>query len=167
MPQSFGLTQRLDPYKNYKFRLTMGNRFYFGGIRTGLFPSPDIAEYRSGDDPSSVVKLPGRTKYEPIALNRGVTQDPSFSSWASQVMNFGSSPGSEVSLANFRKTISLEFYNEAGQLVVTYRLNGNMVSEIQTKPPGVFHHILHPDGPGTLQEQFAAIFENSLRRSTG
>jgi len=166
MPQSSGLTQRLDPYKNYKLRLTLGNRSYAGGIVTGLFPPPDVAEYRAGDDPPAHPRRLGRTGYEPISLNRGVTQDPSFSSWASQVTNSASSLGSEVSLANFRKTVLLEFYNEAGQLVVTYRMNGNMVSEIQAKPPGVFHHILHPDGPGTLQEQFAAIFENSLRRST-
>jgi hypothetical protein len=223
MPQATGLNQRLDPYKNFKFKLMLDNRTYTGNLRTGLTSSSEVVNYRAGGDPSSVMKGPGRSKYDPITLNRGVTQDPSlsnwanqtsghgkypsipvnrgitqdpsfsswanqtsgqgkypaipvnrgvtqnssFSSWASQVLNYGSSPGSEVSLANFRKNLYLEFYNEAGQLVVSYRLNGNNVAETQARPPAVFQHFLHPSGPATLQEQLAAIFENSLRRSTG
>ena len=164
MSQSAGLNQRQDPYKNYKFRLIFNNRTYSGGIRTGLVPPPGLVDYRPGGNPSTATRQPGRSKYEPITLNRGVTQDPSFSnwanqassqgkyppipvdrgvtrnasfsSWASQVLSMGSSLGSEVSLANFRKNVLLEFYNEAGQLVVTYRLNGNQVSETQSKAPG-------------------------------
>jgi hypothetical protein len=195
MSQSAGLNQRLDPYKNYKLRLIFNNRTYSGGIRTGLVPPPDPVDYRPGDDPSTHPRQLGRSQYEPITLNRGVTQDPSFSnwanqassqgkyppipvdrgftknasfsSWASQVLSMGSSLGSEVSSANFRKNVLLEFYNEAGQLVVSYRLNGNQVSETQSRPPAIYQHFLRPGGPGTLQEQLAAIFENSLRRSTG
>ena len=195
MSQSAGLNQRLDPYKNFKLRLVFNNRVYTGSIFTGLVPPPDPVDYRPGDDPIYHPRRIGRSKYDPITLNRGVTEDPSFSnwanqasgqgkyppipvnrgltqgpsfsSWASEVLNMGSSPGSEVSLANFRKNLYLELYNEAGQLVVSYRLNGNHVAETQARPPAVYQHFLHPGGPGTLQQQLAAIFESSLSRSTG
>jgi len=157
--------QRLDPYKNFTLRLRDGNRTYFGSKRTGLIPPPEVVKHRAGGDPSTAYKSPTGNKYDAITLKRGVSPDPSFSNWASKVWNFGSGLGSEVSLANFRKDIYLEFYNEAGQKVVAYRLNGYNVSETLALPPGgVFQHFLHPHGPESIHEQLAVIFENSLRR---
>ena len=48
--------------------------------------------------------------------------------------NFGAGLGAEVSLANFRKDIYLEFYNEAGQLVLAYKIYRCWVSEYQALP---------------------------------
>ena len=166
MAQFAGDAQRLDPYKNFKLRLWDGNRTYFGSMLTGLFPPPEVVKHRAGGDPSTSLKSLGQSKYDPVALNRGVFQDQAFSTWASQVWNFGSSLGAETSLANFRKDIYLELYDEAGQAVVAYKLIGYSVSETQALPPGgVLHHFLHPNGHGSIQEQLAVIFENSLRRS--
>ena len=39
-----------------------------------------------------------------------------------------------MSLANFRKNIYLEFYNEAGQLVIAYKIYRCWVSEYQAMP---------------------------------
>jgi phage tail-like protein len=142
-----------------------GQRTYFGNMQTGLFPRPEVVKHRSGGDPSTPLKSPGRNKYDSITLTRGVTQDSSFSSWAGLVSNFGLSLDSEVSLANFRKDIFLEFYNEAGQAVVGYRISGVTVHETQALPPrrGILHY-LHPSGPGSISEQLAAIFQASLDR---
>lgn len=157
--------QRLDPYKDFFLRLRDGNRTYFGSKRTGLFPPPEVVQHRAGGDPSTAFKSPGRNKYEAITLNRGVTQDQSFSNWASKVWNYGSGLGSEVSLANFRKDIYLEFYNEAGQTVAGYRIFGTSVFETPTLPPGgVVLHFLQPHGPTNIQEQLEVIFQNSLKR---
>ena len=73
-------------------------------------------------------------KYEPITLERGLTQDLAFHDWAGLVWNFGAALGSQVSLANFRKNIYLEFYNEAGQLVIAYKIYRCWVSEYQAMP---------------------------------
>ena len=78
--------------------------------------------WTAGGDPSTSHKSPGRNKYEAITLERGLTQDLAFHDWAGLVWNFGASLGSEVSLATFRKDIYLEFYNEAGQLVIAYKI---------------------------------------------
>jgi phage tail-like protein len=81
-----------------------------------------------------VRKSPGQTKYEPITLERGVTHDTEFEKWANKVWNYGSGLGSEVSLKDFRKDIIIEMYNEAGQLVLAYKVYRCWVSEYQALP---------------------------------
>ncbi len=101
---------------------------------TTLKRTTEVVEHRGGGDPSTSHKSPGRNKYEAITLERGLTQDMSFHDWAGLVWNFGSALGSEVSLANMRKDIYLEFYNEAGQLVIAYKIYRCWVSEYQAMP---------------------------------
>ena len=78
--------------------------------------------------------MPGRTEFEPITLERGVTHDTEFEKWANKVWNFGSGLGAEVSLKDFRKDIIIELYNEAGQLAIAYRVFRCWVSEFQALP---------------------------------
>src|SRR3546814_4693519 len=77
--------------------------------------STEVVEHREGGDPSASRKSPGRTKYEPITLERGVTHDIDFEQWANKIWNFGAGAGSEASLADFRKDLILDVFNEAGQ----------------------------------------------------
>ena len=115
--------QRFDPYKNFKFRVKWDGRYVAG-----------ISKHREGGDPSTGRKSPGRTKFEAVTLERGVTHDTEFEKWANKVWNFGSGLGSEVSLADFRKDIILEFYNEAGQLAIAYKIFRCWASEFQALP---------------------------------
>ncbi len=128
-------TQRLDPYKNFKFRLKWDGKYVLGCSKlSGLKRTTEVVEHREGGDPSTSHKSPGRSKYEALTLERGRTQDTVFHDWAGLVWNFGAGLGAEVSLANFRKDIYLEFYNEAGQLVLAYKLYRCWVSEYQALP---------------------------------
>jgi phage tail-like protein len=127
--------QRFDPYKNFKFRVKWDGKYVAGVSKVGaLKRTTEVVEHREGGDPSSSRKSPGRTKYEAISLERGVTHDKEFEQWANKVWNFGSGLGSEVSLKDFRKDIIIELYNEAGQLAVAYRLYRCWVSEFQALP---------------------------------
>lgn len=127
--------QRFDPYKNFKFRIKWDGRFVAGVSKIGaLSRTTEMIEHRVGGDPSTVRKSPGQTSYEDITLERGVTHDLEFEVWASKVWNFGSLLGSEVSLADFRKEIIIEFYNEAGQLALAYNVHRCWVSEYQALP---------------------------------
>ena len=101
---------------------------------SALKRTTEVVEHREGGDPSTSRKTPGRTKYEPITLERGVTHDPEFEKWANKVWNFGSGLGSEVSLKDFRKNLIIEMYNEAGQAVLSYQVNRCWVSEFQAQP---------------------------------
>jgi phage tail-like protein len=127
--------QRFDPYKNFKFRCKWDGKYVAGVSKvTGLKRTTDVVEHREGGDPSTGRKSPGRTKYEAITLERGVTHDPEFENWASKVWSFGSGLGAEVSLKDFRKDIIIELYNEAGQLALAYRVFRCWVSEFQALP---------------------------------
>jgi phage tail-like protein len=128
-------TQRFDPYKNFKFRVKWDGRYVAGVNKlSALKRTTEVIEHRSGGDPSSPRKMPGRTKYEPITLERGVTHDTEFEIWANKVWNLGSGLGSEISLKDFRKDIIIEAYNEAGQLAIAYKVYRCWVSEFQALP---------------------------------
>jgi phage tail-like protein len=127
--------QRFDPYKNFKFRVKWDGRYVAGVSKVGsLRRTTEVVRHREGGDPSSSRKSPGRTEYEPITLERGVTHDTEFEKWANKVWNFGAQLGSEVSLKDFRKEITLEVYNEAGQLAIAYKIYRCWVSEFQSLP---------------------------------
>ena len=126
---------RFDPYKNFKFRVKWDGRYVAGVSKVGaLSRSTEPIEHRVGGDPSTVRKSPGQTSYEAVTLERGVTHDPEFEQWANKVWNFGSGLGAETSLKDFRKDVLIEVYNEAGQLVLTYKLYRCWVSEFQALP---------------------------------
>jgi phage tail-like protein len=127
--------RRLDPYKNFKFRVKWDGRYVAGISKVGsLKRTIDVVEFRSGGDPSTVLKSPGQAKFEPITLEQGVTHDPEFEKWANKVWHFGAGLGAEVSLADFRKDILIEMYNEAGQLALSYKVYRCWVSEYQALP---------------------------------
>ena len=123
---------RFDPYKNFKFRVKWDGRYVAGISKvSALKRTTEVIEHREGGDPSSSRKSPGRTKYEAITLERGMTNDLEFERWANKVWNFGAGLGAEVSLKDFRKDIIIEMYNEAGQLALAYKVYRCWVSEYQ------------------------------------
>jgi phage tail-like protein len=127
--------QRFDPYKNFKFRVKWDGRYIAGVSKvSALKRTTEMAEWREGGDPSTSRKCPGKTKYEAITIEQGVTHDKEFSLWASKVWNFGTGLGAEVSLKDFRKDITIELYNEAGQLALAYKVFRCWVSEYQALP---------------------------------
>lgn len=127
--------ERFDPYKNFKFRVKWDGRYVAGVSKvSALKRTTDVVDHREGGDPSMVRKSPAQTKWEAITLERGVTHDPEFEKWANKVWNFNSGLGNEVSLADFRKNLTIEFYNEAGQLAISYNVFRCWVSEYQALP---------------------------------
>src|SRR5213595_3404046 len=124
--------QRFDPYKNFKFRVKWDGRYVAGVSKvSSLKRTTEVVKHREGGDPSSSRKSLGRSEFEAVTLERGVTHDLEFERWANKVWNFGAGLGAEVSLKDFRKDISIEVYNEAGQKVLAYNLFRCWVSEFQ------------------------------------
>jgi phage tail-like protein len=126
---------RFDPYKNFKFRLKWDGKYVAAVSKvSGLKRTTEVVEHREGGDPSMTRKSPGLTKFEPITLERGLTQDHEFEAWVNKVWKFGAALGGEVTLADFRKDIILEFYNEAGQKVLAYNIYRCWPSEYEALP---------------------------------
>lgn len=154
MPQFTANAQRFDPYKNFKFRVKWDGRHVAGVSKiTALTRETEVFYHREGGDPSTSRKSPGRTDYAPITLERGVTHDMEFERWANKVWNFGSALGAEVSLKDFRKDIMIELYNEAGQLVLAYKIYRCWVSAFEALP------ILDANNPGVAIQKITLVNE--------
>jgi phage tail-like protein len=128
---------RVDPYKNFKFRVSMGGSGYVAGLSkvTALKRTTELVEHREGGDNSSSHKSPGRTKYDAITMERGVTHDPEFEAWANLVWSYGNAQApaeqrtKEMSLKDFRRDLTIDLFNEAGQKVISYKVYKAWVSE--------------------------------------
>lgn len=123
---------RFDPYKAFRFVVYFGTSTSpVAGVSkvSGLKRSSDVIEYKQGGD-ALIRKGLGRTKYEPITLERGITHATDFEEWAdaAQKLDKGS-PGS--SLKSLRRQIRIELLNEAGQPVHRYIVHRCWVSEFQ------------------------------------
>ena len=82
---------RFDPYKNFRFLVYLGESVVpVAGVSkvTGMKRSSDVIEYKEGGN-AITLKGIGRTKYEPITLERGVTHDDEFERWANAVSGPG------------------------------------------------------------------------------
>jgi phage tail-like protein len=130
-----GNPQRYDPYKNFKFLIEWDNHRVAGLSKMSVLKrTTEVVKHREGGDPSSSRKSPGRTEYEPITFERGLTHDKDFEQWANKVWNYGSGVGSEMALKNFRKDIIVKVLNEAGQEVLIYKVYRCWVSSFQALP---------------------------------
>jgi phage tail-like protein len=126
-------THRFDPYRNFKFRVKIDNQYVAGLSKcSALKRTTEVTEWREGGDPSTSRQLPGKSKYEAVTLEAGLTHDPTFENWANLVHNFQGDAA--MSLRNFRKDIIIDMYNEAGQKVHSYKLFRAWVSEYQALP---------------------------------
>jgi phage tail-like protein len=130
---------RLDPYKNFKFRVKWDGRYVAGVSKVSpLKRTTEVVKHRDGGDESSSRKSPGRTEFDAITLERGVTHDVEFERWANKVWDYSNAQAGpdqrvqEVSLADFRKDIFIDVFNEAGQKVLSYQIYRCWVSEYQS-----------------------------------
>jgi phage tail-like protein len=125
-------TTRFDPYKAFRFLVYLDiSTSPVAGVSKvgGLKRSSDAIEYKEGGS-GIIRKGLGRTKYEPITLERGVTHGDELEQWANaaQVLDKGAP---SQSLKNLRKEIRIELLNEAGQPVHRYLVHRAWVSEYQ------------------------------------
>jgi phage tail-like protein len=127
---------RVDPYKNFKFRIKFDTTYVAGVSKvTALKRTTEVVEHRDGGDNSSPHKSPGRTKYEPITMERGVSHDADFEIWANKVWSYANAQAGqdqrqkEVSLQDFRRDLIIDLFNEAGQKVISYHVHRAWVSE--------------------------------------
>jgi phage tail-like protein len=129
-------TTRVDPLKNFRFKVRFSDSTtpILGVSKvTGMKRTTEMAKHRSGGDASKSFKLPMRTDYDAIMLERGVVLNATeFEVWANSVFSYANSAsGLETSLANFRRDLVIEVYDETGQKAVAYQVFNCWVSEYQ------------------------------------
>ncbi|MCW3476058.1 phage tail protein [Limobrevibacterium gyesilva] len=126
-------TTRIDPYKNFKFRVVVDGQPVAGVSKvSGLKRTTEVVTHRDGGDLSTKRHSPGVTSFEPVTLERGITYDLTFESWATLVYSVEGDAG--VSLKNFRKDIAIELYNLQGVKVKAWKVYRCWVSEFTAVP---------------------------------
>jgi phage tail-like protein len=122
---------RFDPYKAFMFRVKWDGVYVAGLSKmSALKRTTEPVVHRDGADPSHERKSPGKTTFDAVTLERGVTHDPAFEAWANLVHALES----PISLRNFRKDVIVDVFNEAGQKVLSYKLFRCWPSEYQALP---------------------------------
>jgi len=126
-------TKRLDPYKTFKFRILWDNKPVMGASKiSALKRTTEVVRHRDGGDNSTDRKSPGRTSYEGITVERGLTHDPEFEAWANKVHPYAGDKG--MDLAGYKKNLTVEMMNEKGHVVYRYFLYDCWVSEYTAIP---------------------------------
>jgi phage tail-like protein len=125
--------QRVDPYKNFKFRVLWDGKPVLGVSKVGsLKRTTEVVKHRSGGENSYDHKSPGRSSYDAITLERGITHDLEFEKWANKVHTFQGDPA--MDLAGYKKDLTLEVMNEKGQVAMRYHMFSCWVSEFAAMP---------------------------------
>ncbi len=126
-------THRIDPYKNFKFRVSWDGKIVAGVSKvSGLKATREVVSHRHGGDLSTKRHSPGVTTFEAITLERGITHDHTFEDWANKVYSVEGDAG--VSLRDFRKDIVIDLYNLQGVKVLSWQVFRCWVSEMTALP---------------------------------
>lgn len=128
-------TNRIDPFKNFKFLVYFeGQSAPIAGVSkvSALKRTTEVVSHRDGGDVSTPRHSPGASKFEAITFERGVTFDPAFEEWANLVYSTGGDAA--VSLANFKRNLIIEVRNLQGVAVKSYRVYRAWVSEYTALP---------------------------------
>ncbi len=124
---------RVDPYKNFKFRLLRDGKTVLGISKcSALKRTTEVVKHREGGENSTDHKSPGRTTYEAITMERGLTHDLEFEKWANLVHPYSGDAG--MDLVNYKKELTLEVLNEKGHVAKRYFLHNCWVSEFTAVP---------------------------------
>lgn len=131
----------VDPYKSFRFkvRFEQGGEYVAGVSKASpLERTTEVVRFGDGGDESTSRKSPGRTEFEAITLERGITHDADFEQWSNKVWDYDNEQAKdaakEVSVADFRRNMVIDLFDEAGQRVVSYRVFRCWVSEYQALP---------------------------------
>jgi len=126
-------TTRIDPYKNFKFRVRWDDQVVAGVSKvSALKRTTELVSHREAADLSTPRHSPGSSQFDAITLERGITFAPEFEAWANLV--YSTEGDGAVSLANFRKNISIELLNLQGTVVKRYNVFRCWVSEYTALP---------------------------------
>lgn len=126
-------TNRFDPFRTFRFKVKWDGQYVAGLTKMGaLKRTTELVEFREAGENIVSRKMPGKTSYQAVSLEAGVTYDTAFQDWANLVNDFASH--TITSLSDFRKNVSVDVFNEAGVKAISYNLYRCWVAEYQALP---------------------------------
>lgn len=106
--------KKRDPYRNFNFRIVLGG-IEVAACRkmSGLTGTVDVVKFRAGNNQATNEEMsPGRTHYEPVTLEAGLTQDAEFERWALQLIRHEQTTGvNRVTDPDFRREVEIFVYD--------------------------------------------------------
>lgn len=104
---------RNDPLRNFRFRLDINQitQAFFSEVAIGETTTEPI-DYREGNEPTRVRKLPGLTKYGAITLKWGVTDSMELYNWHKKIV--------DGQIKDQRKKVTIVVMDEAGTDKASY-----------------------------------------------
>ena len=98
-----------DPYRKFRFVIKFNGEPVAGMTKmSALTVNVESTDHRLSDDDAFNRKLPGLVSYEPITLDRGVTNDTAFQDWATAMANYVGASGADADKKDeFRKNIAI------------------------------------------------------------
>lgn len=125
----------LDPYKNFKFRIKWEGRYVAGFNKVSPeAPITEVSSHRDSSEQGASRKSAGRSEYEAVTLERGITHDADFVRWANKVWSVGSEVPRPPHGKDCCKDVIIEVFNEAGHPALAAKLFRCWVSEYQSLP---------------------------------
>lgn len=109
------VTTRVDPYKNFKFRVKMDGRVVAGFAKISGLQWPPTR---------------GSSPLMAITLQQGITHDAAFEHWVSAVSNRPANARWQVD----KRDVVIEALNEVGHVAKTYVVSHAWVSKYQGAP---------------------------------
>ena len=80
--------RRRDPYRNFRFRVEIDGLAAAGFSEVSIGETvTDVIDYREGNEPTHVRKLPGLQKFGNVTLKRGMTASMDLYSWHKQILD--------------------------------------------------------------------------------
>lgn len=133
MPTGFLKSKRIDPYKTFKFRVKFGTTTVLGISKvSALKRTTEVVKHRDGGNNSHDHKSPGRTSFDAVTMERGLTHDPEFEVWANMAHSYAGD--SSMDLANYKRDVTVEMQDEKGHTVYRYFLYNCWISEFTSLP---------------------------------
>lgn len=130
-----------DVYRGFKFSVTIDGfkRASFQKV-TGLKSAIEVVEYREGNMPDRMEKLPGMMSFDAVTLERGISFDDDFNEWIQEVTSVVGNATDPVTRsttkndqgsgeATYRRDVFIALHDKKGEVVKEYELLGAWCSE--------------------------------------
>ncbi len=112
----------------YKLRVMWDGHVVVGVTRVrGLAQLTELTTVHEGGDPNSSHQIVGRTTLEPVTLERAVSHDDAFETWADAMRDSGAGGGAPPP----RKDVRIELHDGERRETIAWRLKGALPVKFQ------------------------------------
>ncbi len=127
-----GKAKLFDPYRNFRFKVKIDGQVVAGFSKMNVLKKiTEGTNWVEAGDNRNFRCLPSKTKYEPVTLEKGITDDKIFEEWSTLV---NKSTDNATKAGKLQKDIQIMICDLNGTPELTYNIYNCWVSEFQAVP---------------------------------